>query len=294
MNNYPSRRVVFGTVCLSLWMLTMTASAQSQESDETSDKADISGLITTEAGSAVPSARIQLWTFRDEPVRHWEPIDSPQIDQEGAFQLVDLEVPVSLLFRAESEEFAPAWSTLHLSEGGATETKIVMCDPGRVTLSVRDESGEPIAGASVRWMKIEGPNGSVSLPSHTFRDLDMARPTSDEQGLLQIDDLPSSARLTVGLLHADHAPAELKAVAIVEEGEPSTVEMKDGIPLKIRVLSDGLDEPIEEVTIYLTHQPFDHPSSHFLEQIPLDRSGRARLMIEPGSYHMLRFTHPKA
>ncbi|MCA9112082.1 MAG: hypothetical protein KDA52_19165, partial [Planctomycetaceae bacterium] len=260
----------------------------------TSEKIVITGQITSESGSAVPSTRLQVWTFEDKPLRHWELMESPVVSEVGAFVVQELDAPVSLLFRAQADDLATGWSMLHLSEGGATETRIVMSHPGRVPLQVNDESGQPITDARVRWFKIDGPNGSVSLTSETFRDLDLPRPTSDKQGLLQIEDLPLSAKLTVGLLHDEHAPAEAKGVNIVEQGEPSTVVMNDGVPLRIQILTDELEAPIQEVTMDLRHQPIDHPSTLVFEQVPLDTSGRATVRIEAGSYRLLRFTHSEA
>ncbi|MCA9075276.1 MAG: redoxin domain-containing protein [Planctomycetaceae bacterium] len=282
---------------LSVLLLAPTVSLAGEEDGSgtsVADKIVITGQVTTESGSVVPSARLQVWTFKDEPVRHWELKESPVVNEAGAFEVQEMDAPASLLFRTQAEGLATGWSTLDLSESGATETRIVMRPPGRVSLQVNDESGRPISGAYVRWMKIDGPNGSVSLPTHTFHDLNMPPPTSDEQGLLQIDDLPLSAKLTVGLLHDEHAPAEAKGVSIVEQGEPSTVVMNDGIPLSIQILTDELDAPIQEVTMDLRHQPFDHPSSLVYQQVPLDGSGRATLRIEAGSYRLLRFTHPDA
>lgn len=135
-----------------LLLAPMVSLAGEDDSSDTkvSDKVVITGRITTESGSAVPSARLQVWTFDDKPLRHWELMASPVVDEAGAFVVQEMDAPVSLLFRAQAEGMATGWSTLHMSEGGATDTKIVLSPPGQVSLQVNDESGQPIADARVR------------------------------------------------------------------------------------------------------------------------------------------------
>ncbi len=255
--------------------------------------ATISGRVINEQEEPVEPTRVRIWSFKSEPQRHWEIAAEPPFKPGGEFEVTDVETPVSLLIRADVDGFTPAWASLYLSEGGPSDVKIIVSPPGRVELAVRDSDDQPIAAARLRWMSLAGPNGSVRFGSEVLRDLNLPRPTSDEQGRLVIGDLPQGAKLKLGLAHAEFAPVEAAGVPIAEHPEPLKLTMPGGVPLTLQIEPPEQASPLDEVIIDLRHEPFDHPSSTVFESLPLDETGSTTLQVEAGEYGLLRLSHPE-
>ncbi len=280
-------------VVLAVSVQVAFADEDAEDAEGKPTTATISGRVVNEKDEPVEPTRVRLWSFQNKPQRHWKMVAKPPVTPGGEFEVTDVETPVSLLIRTDVEGFAPGWASLYVSEGGPADVKIIVSPPGRVELVLRDSDDRPIAAARLRWMTLAGPNGSVRFGSEVIRDLNLPCPTSDEQGRLVVGELPRGAKLKLGLAHAEFAPVEAVGVPIEEHPEPLKLTMPRGIPLTLQITSPDRTTPLDEVTIDLRHEPFDHPSTTVYESLPVDETGATTLQVEAGSYRWLRLMHPK-
>jgi thiol-disulfide isomerase/thioredoxin len=166
----------------------------------------------------------------------------------------------------------------------------------RLALRVHRRDGKPLAGATVREITMQGPNGRVWLHENVFKMIDL-EPTpsdkagsdkapSDKAGLLRLPPLPAGDLATMILIdHPDFAPIELKGVRI----EDITVDasMAPGVKLAFHFHPA---RSISKVYLDLRHEPFDHPSTIF-KWFPVPSDGIVTLTVAPGHYQSLVLTH---
>ena len=160
------------------------------------------------------------------------------------------------------------------------------------TIHVHDESGNAVAGASIRLMKHTGPNGTVWLwlESRPLISACGRSSTSDAAGNLALAELPGG-KIDVALKHPNFAPTKLSGITL-EKTIPADVTMSHGVKLTIQIKADANALPPNGLLIDITHESDENPST-FTDQLPeLRPDGTAQLTVAAGKYLRVRLTHP--
>ena len=111
-------------------------------------------------------------------------------------------------------DFAPGLRLQSVNFGQRATIDIALQKVARLTLRVHSRDGKPLAGATLREITMQGPNGRVWLHENVFKMIDLEPAPSDKAGLLRMPPLPAGDLATMIVIdHPDFAPVELKRAA---------------------------------------------------------------------------------
>jgi thiol-disulfide isomerase/thioredoxin len=251
----------------------------------------ISGRVL-DGGKAVAGAKVVLYEYLQDRLCVG-PLKSVTTSADGTYRFDRLKGTGYLVKATVSNSvpnsmpgFAPGLRLQNLDDGQQATLNIRLHKAARLTVRVRSRDGKPLAGATLREITMEGPNGRVWLHENVLKMIDLAPAPSDKAGLLRLPPLPAGDVAVLSVDHPDFAPIELKDVRI----EDATVDasMPACVKLAFHIHPPGV---ISKVYVDLRHEPFNHPSTTF-RWIPVRPDGIATLTVEPGSYESLFLKHP--
>jgi hypothetical protein len=247
----------------------------------------ISGRVL-DGGKPVPGAQVVLYEYLLDRLCVG-PLKTVTTSATGTYRFDGLKSTGYLLKALapnSTPAFAPGLRLQNLESGKTATLDIALRKAARLTLRVCGRDGKPIAGATLREITMEGPNGRVWLHENVFKMIELEPARSDKAGLLRLPPLPAGDVAALSVDHADFAPIELKDVRIHD----ATVDasMPPCVKLAFHIHPPGA---ISKVYVDLRHEPFRHPSTTF-KWIPVRPDGIATLAVEPGGYQSLFLKHP--
>jgi protocatechuate 3,4-dioxygenase beta subunit/thiol-disulfide isomerase/thioredoxin len=272
------------------------ADIQNAESSKKRSEAQLAGRIVDSDGKALAGATVQLH-YHDRAARQWKDAwKACRSARDGRYAFEGLPQG-QFVVSAELPGLATGWLEVTLEERQKLAADIKLVKPARVTVTVRNESGMPIAGALVRGLWMNGPNGSFAINgiaadperSHLFG---IPLPQSDAAGRLVLPPLPVGSVVNIELYHPGYAVARVADIRIPERTACEAV-MTPGVNVSVEVIPRDLAVRAGTLELFLMHVPFDHPSTLLSWPLVLDKEGKTGFRVEPGTYSLLRVDHQK-
>lgn len=254
----------------------------------------VAGKVLDGKGAPVGGAQVTLHRHHDAPSGRWGRFvvahGPVTVDRTGAFRFTGLDKGYYMV-SVERNRFARAFHSANLDEGQTQELDVVLKPPVSATISVVDESGMPVAGATVREYRQRGANGGNRFPQIWLPSLGLRFPPSDSSGRIELPAFPEGDVLDLVVEHPTLAPAGTGDLTLAQ-GATARATMKPGVVLTLRVPVDRPDERISTAAIDL--RP-DRDGFSFIThyELPFDAEGKARLAVEPGPVHWLLLEHEK-
>jgi thiol-disulfide isomerase/thioredoxin len=261
-----------------------TAAGEEEAKNLAPEKAvRISGRVLDAAGKAVPGADVALYRYLQTRVCAG-PLKSLTTSPTGDYRFDGLD-SASYLVKVVAPGFAPGLRSQYVEAGQRPALDIRLAKPAQLTLRMHSQEGKALAGATVRDITVQGPNGHVWLNQSAQKRLGLEPRASDSAGRLQLPPLATGDVATITVDQPDFAPVRLKDVRI-QDGVVEAA-MSPGVKLTFRVDPPGL---IANFSIRLDHEPFTHPST-VINQIPVSPQGTASFTVEAGQYSFLWLKH---
>ena len=296
-NIHRSSRVVLTGFLLVIGFVSGYAAPPATETEATG-KTELSGVISgrvlDQSGKPIPRAKAVLYQYKNPSQRfgHMVPEQSPTITEvDGGFRFEKLAYGYYFI-EIKKTDFATTLCNRTIDEGNSSSRMdILLKPPAIVKIELTDESGRPVAGASVRQIRQRGSNGENYLTQMWLRDLGVEIATSDDQGRLTLPAFPEGDILNVTIDHPSLAPIRVEDLKIAE-GESTKAVMKPGVVVTLRrAPSKGAKERISSAIIDFRHTDFQRPSSIRLYEVQFDHEGAGKITVEAGDYNFLRLEH---
>ncbi|HKD35357.1 MAG TPA: carboxypeptidase-like regulatory domain-containing protein, partial [Pirellulales bacterium] len=196
------------------------------------------------------------------------------------------------LIHAMTKDGLVGYRTSLLDGKGAREkVDITVLPPQAATIDVQDESGKPIAGATIWSLTHRGTNVEVRLKGIDLEQVlrfPVAR--SNEAGELTLPELPEG-KIDVKLFHSDYVPVLLKDFAI-KKGARRDAVMDRGVKVSLHIEAGPNGKPHKGFLVRLDEFKYHDP---FTLDGPLPEpgpDGTIQLTVAAGKYSSLRLTHP--
>ncbi len=183
---------------------------------------DLQGKIVDKVGEALPGATV--YAIQERSVK------SVQTSEGGEFAFSELQpVPADLV----------AWKEGHAASGvrvdviGVADVLIGLPESGELRLVVKEPTFEPIAGARVTRVIVQG---LYTIPVEDLESAGFPSPVSGDDGALVFGNLPKVAHVDVTVRGRSRADSSIEYVKI--DGDPQTVILYPGITLRGRITSE--------------------------------------------------------
>jgi thiol-disulfide isomerase/thioredoxin len=278
------RTIVFALIVGLTWFDPKLA--RSTAEDPPRDRAVISGAVRDESGRPVAGAHVWL---RHGPIVQAK-FESVHSDSEGAYRFTGVEPGLaSLAVVAPGRSFGGQHR--YNVQSGETVGKfdLHVSSSTLVSLRILDTQGNPISGANVASIGWKFPEAEwFVIPREVLNLEGISVPPSDDQGLLQIGDLPDGAKCRFLIKHPDYAWCWTADIATAAP-EPVPVTMPRGRSLTVDVTSlAGASAGSTRVTVIGGGSSWPEVS-----QEPVDDAGRLTVRLAPEDFLILRVEHPE-
>ena len=263
----------------------------------------ISGRVRDEDKRPIADATVRLHPltapFSGRAGQWGEAIAETKTDGNGNFRFAD---PDGSLFSTAmkrmfmvavaSEGHARAFRKTTLEEGRDASVDVLLSEPVSVAIRLRDESGLPVRGASLRHLSVHGENGEFDPRGDDLEKFGLALDRSDADGWLRLPELPRGAVVDAMIRHRDLAAIEVKGIAI-RAGNVVDATLKPGVPVFLRIAptDQGGLPPSIVILMRERHLGSGHPSTMWFEGLPLDETGAAKVTVEAGEYWFPVLSH---
>ncbi len=278
------RTIVFALIVGLTWFDPKLA--RSTAEDPPRDRAVISGAVRDESGHPVAGAHVWL---RHGPIVQAK-FESVHSDSEGAYRFTGVEPGLaSLAVAAPGRSFGGRHR--YNVQPGETVGKfdLHVSSSTLVSLRILDTQGNPISGANVASIGWKLPEAEwFVIPREVLNLEEISVPPSDDQGLLQIGDLPDGAKCRFLIKHPDYAWCWTADIA-TGVPEPVPVTMPRGRSLTVDVTSPaGASASSTRVTVIGGGSSWPEVS-----QEPVDDVGRLTMRLVPEDFLTVRVEHPE-
>lgn len=261
------------------------------------EPSSLTGEITVrviDAGGAPQGGAAVSFSFFDNINRLYNEM-SPELrsDESGLARIKRLAAENDFyLIRARTKDGLVGYRTVLLNGKDAREkVDITVLPPQATTIHVQDESGKPIAGATIWSLTHRGVNVDVQLKGIDLeRALGFSRSQSSEAGDLPLPELPEG-QLDIKLFHPDFVPVRVKELA-VKNGARRDAVMKRGVKVSLHIETDGKKKPPAGLMVDLNNYDYYAPSTLDGPLPEAGPDGTIQLTVAAGKYSSLRLTHP--
>jgi len=252
-------------------------------------KGSIVARVVSETGAPQPGAHVSLFSFNSD-WRRWDAMKRDIDADETGVARFTIPADNSYIVRAGADDDRVGYrECLLLEKEPRQEVDVRLAPPMGTAVSVRDESGKPVAGARIWAIEHSGANGSVSFDWQSLRTFGFSVERSSAEGELLLPPLPPGT-MKLRLIHDDFAPAEVKEIRVGGEGAQAILQ--HGVKISMQIAMDQGEPIVDAMMIDLRHSPFEHPST-LIGRLPrLRDDGFAQLTVAEGEYHWLRLQHP--
>lgn len=233
-----------------------TNDTQTRISDEnaTPDSANekslciVGGRVLNEQGLPI-SAKVWLRTGSGGEIR----FQKSETDHNGRYQFVGVE-PGWTGIAALGDGYSHTGTHFTLQKGRIEKNlNLIATEPKSMALNIRNQQGEPVAGAEVRSIQWKTASRSVfGLYPKLIEAEQIEIPKSDAAGLLLFPRLPANANCTVYLRHPDYLGAKLTNLDV---NQPVNVTLETGYPIVVIALNAETSEPVADATVRISGSP---------------------------------------
>lgn len=269
-------------------------SAQAQENDAAKSPATISGVVRWLDGNTANNitARLHRW---DSDRQRWQTAEqSTSVGSDGAFQFEGLPGDEYWCVAVRSPKAGIVFRQFVAESGKNKAVNINLRSASAAYITVRDDQGQPLAGAKFRSMElVDGTEGSFSIRRGSEEGLDISVAVSDEDGRLSLAAFSKGIIFKSGWIdHPDFAATTVSPDAILQSGEIAAVQLSRGFPVHFDIRSEisrTFPAIPAEVTVDLRHNEISNAASVLGIPFPVSNSG-FDIRLEPGRYTLLRLS----
>ncbi len=276
---------------VSLLLFTAPAAAETPAPTPTGE---IIVRVIDSSGAPQGAATVSFSTF-DNAVRLFREM-SPALAVESS-GIARLERLASengyYLVRARTKDGRVGYRTCLLDGKDARQKVDITVLPSLAAkIHVTDESGKPIAGATIWSLNHRSVNAQLKRlhGEDLKRAMELATAPSNESGDLTLPELPEGA-IDVKLVHPDYAPAFLSDFAI-KSGASRELVMRRGVKLTLHIEAPDNGKLPSGLTLDLQHFPYDNPSTLDGPLPEPSADGTIQFTVAAGEYAGLSITHP--
>ncbi len=280
-------------VCMAVTATVKAAGSADQEVREGDAVGSISGHVIDSHSQPLPCAQVRLHQS-DNKMRDYGPaIAKTEADAQGRFQFPAVADGVYIV-AADSRGLATSRFATILENKQHQKFEIALRQAVQPIIKFQTESGQPIAGVTLRELRCRDANGDFWLRTtspQNWASLGMAVEASHADGLMRLPSLPDGTVITAATFdHADFAPVKIKDVPAAS-GVIATAAMHPGVQLKFHIspLADG--KTVASVKLTVSHADRENPSYLFRQDLPVHDDGTATVTVEPGKYEMVQLEH---
>ncbi len=283
----------FGSLLVLIVTLTAGhAAAQDDNNKSLTVESAIRGTVRWSNGNSVKEtvAHLHRW---DAERQRWETSEqSVPVGVDGPFRFEHLAGDEYWCVAVQAPDAGIAFRQL-VVEAGQTKTMNIALRPAAASyITVRDDAGQPLAGAKIRTLEIaDGTEGSISIGRGSEDGLGIPIAISDTEGRLPLGRFSERATLkSVWIDHPDFAAIRLLPDVELKSGEIATVQLKRGFPLHFDIRGPIHSEApltLMETTVHLRHNRIENSASVLNIPYPLSNGG-LDIQLEPGTYSLLR------
>jgi hypothetical protein len=204
---------------------------------------DIGGRVLDSDGGPVQAT---VWMRRQKNGR--TPFESTTTFRDGHFRFSNVEAGY-LTFTATADGYSFSGTHYSVQEGQFDQSlELVLTPPTTMALEIRDEKGEPIAGAELARVSWTLPDKSrYWLPLEVLDLSKLGRPKSNADGVLLIPGIPLRAKCDVVVKHEGFVSGIVEKAVVANH--PTSLTLEAGVPIVIRAIDAPTDEPALDATV---------------------------------------------
>jgi len=244
----------------------------------------------------LPLSGAQVWLHKCEGITTWDyspPFGKMQVDASGGFRFSDLAAG-RFIVAAEATGLATSRLAVILLQGQQQKFEIALRPAVQSTIQFQTESGQPIAGVTLRDLRCRDANGEFYLLGSSPEKqvaLGMKVEESQDDGTMRLPTLPEGTLITTAIFdRADFAPLKIKDVPATS-GQIATATMHPGVKLTLKLLPTSDGKTIPNARLRIVHSDVNNPSTRADWPISFGDNGTATLMVEPGKYKVVILRH---
>lgn len=244
-------------LCVAFVSATLSFSAQGLE---------LRGRVVDKDNAPVSGAAV--WIDQERAVQ------TTESGKKGEFKFRDVRVgPVEVVARKEG--FALGGYTGFVIDDG--EVTITLTPPAPLELRIVDPAYEPVPGARIRGMRI---NGAFNVCVEDLVEHGFPRLRSDDAGLLRLPELPENAFVEFVVTHLEYADTGVPYLPMMKTRQD--IVLAPGVELRGRVTVEGRAVARAGVVLFVESDKGDQPMAEALS----DKEGFYRLRAPEGVYRL--------
>jgi len=245
--------------------------------------------VIDEAGAVQSGFKLDLFDY-DDDWRRWQDSNREAVsDEQGRAEFGGLSKDESYLVRARAGNREGYRQFVLTGDEPSQEANVRLERTLPTSIRVRDEAGNPAAGAWIWTLEHTGANGSVTFNWQSLTSCDLLAEPSSTEGEIRLPKMPPGV-VKLRMVHADYAPVELQNIAVGKDFDV-TATLRRGVTVTLHVMK-ATAVPLDSFMIDLRYEPFQNPSTLIGRWAGLGEDGTARLTVTAGTYESLRITHP--
>jgi hypothetical protein len=233
--------------------------------------AKIEGTVRDSHGQPLAGARVFLEAGLEGPLA------VTQTSASGAFNFSGV-LPGFVGVFAYAPGHAVDGHSVSLALDATERLDIVLPDPGTLAGTVQDEKGQPIAGARITRVALQG-SSKVGIPLAKLAEQGLAVPATDARGMFTVALLPEGAEVAVKVAHPQYA----QAAPILRVGRrDARITLTRGVLVTGTVAARGRDATVPNATLFFKNA--DPPRDTVVTHSQADGSYAVRLTPGPWLY----------
>lgn len=284
------RWLLCGLLAALTWARPMLADEPTEPKDAL---ARLSGVIRWVDGRPLVQPEVKLHRWSEDGER-WQPAEKvAEVDANGKFLFDNLPGDQYWCVVVRVPEAGLALRQIVIEAGKTANVNVTLKPAVAGYVTVRDEHGQPLAGAKFRSCGIvDGNEGTFFLLRGNEAALGLPVSESDDSGRLFLPELPEGAVLeSCGIDHSRHAEATLKQKSALQAGEIAACELPAGFPLRFQFVDPESAAPpsrLSEVQVLLYGNLHSRDAVAVMG-VPFPvREGRTEFHMQPGEFNIFR------
>jgi thiol-disulfide isomerase/thioredoxin len=253
----------------------------------------ISGQVLDANKLPVNGAQVRLYKYDRTTLDSGPAFGEMQVDTTGGFRFSDVTQDRYVLV-AEASGLATSRLAVTLLQGQQQKFEIALRLPVQPVIQFQTESGQPIAGVTLRDLRCRDANGEFYLLGSSpekLASLGMKFELSQDDGTMRLPALPEGTLITTAIFdRSDFAPLKLSDVPATS-CQIATATMHPGVKLTLKVLPASDGKTLRNARLRIVHSDSNNPSTRADWPISFNDNGTATLMVEPGKYEFVRLQH---
>lgn len=231
----------------------------------------VSGTVTDSEGAPLEGARVFIETGRTGP------IVETATSADGAFRFDGVQPGIAGVVAFTPGLAFGGTSVSVAIEDQITDLRISLGEPGELNGRVTDVRGDPIAGAGVTRVLIEG-EPAVGIPLSKLKPLGFEVPVTNSAGRFTLRHFPKGSGLILKIVHTQYAQEAAGGLIVGQTSEP--IIMYRGVLVTGDVLARGTTKAVANAAVVISSALPPHDSAVVNTAV----DGTFGIRLKPGAY----------